>query len=251
MSLLDELRTYAWRRSTWGKLFQGDALFTEIKALPTGELAQAIQLIHTCQQTLPNRLPADLWQTASAVLTCAEIAALDRYTYASLPALLAKIDPAAGRPAADSALDEHSWPDYLRLRLEGIAWPAPTGAAWGWDAVTCFWKKQRRAGGIQRLTLLLLDEKDQGMAADLTLELLMDGRGALYPDPECMSFVSLKESFQEALQEAVRLAQGQGVWPAERDVRWRIERQDGRPLTALDGGSAGGAYALGLLKLLA
>ena len=250
MSLLDDLRSYAWRKITWDKLFQGDALFTELKALPISELPQAIQQIHTCQQTLPNRLPADLWQTANAVLTCAEIASLDRYTIPGLPALLAKIDPSAPAFEVDSDLDAQTWPAYLRQRLGQIAWPAQTGPSWGWDTVTCFWKKQRPAESSQRITLLLLDEREQGMTAELFLELLQDGRGTLYPDPETMSFVSLKDSFQESLREAVRLAQAQDVWPGERDIRWRIERQDGRPLTALDGGSAGGAYALGLLKLL-
>jgi hypothetical protein len=254
MSLLDKLKVVAWRQSNWSKLFQGDTLFTELKALRPEELEQTIQRLESYQQSLPNKLPAEQWQAVRLVLICAQIANLDEYSYAKLPGLLKGFDLPGEGPAFEmerfASLARAEWPGFLEEALKRLVWPAPLNAAWARDTIACFWKNCRQPIRSQRVTLLLLDEDEQGFTADLSLDLLENGNGTLYPDPESMSFVRLSESFLESIQRArAAVLQMEGRLEGE-DVRWKIERQDGKTLSCLEGGSAGGAFALALVKLL-
>lgn len=101
------------------------------------------------------------------------------------------------------------------------------------------------------LTALLVDEAQvKGVIANLTLELMPDGTGALYPAP-ALAFVTRDKDFRQAEDNARQYVRREGLWQEEWDVRWRLKRRDGKPLSPwLTGNSAGLAFALGLAKLL-
>lgn len=96
--------------------------------------------------------------------------------------------------------------------------------------------------------LLSVDcEQEDGVVADLKLELVSDGSQALYPATQ-LAFARRDPGFRRA--EAHARAWALDLWPRESDVRWSLARRDGQPLQALlSGDSAGGAFALGLAKL--
>jgi hypothetical protein len=131
---------------------------------------------------------------------------------------------------------------------------------WAWDAF-CIFRRQRRL--VKRSLCLyvpLIDpgqdpqkqdsEEDTGVLAELTLELLDQGNGALYPDPECMSFVLCHDFFLKAVDTARLHSDLASLWNNSFDVRWKLTRQDRKTVYELDGCSAGGAFALGLARLL-
>jgi hypothetical protein len=105
------------------------------------------------------------------------------------------------------------------------------------------------------LTVFLVEENpgknlDSGIVATLTLELIPEGSGVLFPEP-ALAFVRRNPSFREAEQTACRYAQRLGLWKTDHDVCWLLERQDRQPLNPLlKGSSMGFAFALGLAKLL-
>jgi hypothetical protein len=100
------------------------------------------------------------------------------------------------------------------------------------------------------LTALLVDTAlDKGIVANLTLELMPDGNKNLYPTP-ALAFVVRDKDFSQAEENARTCVQREGLWQEGWDVRWRLERRDQTPITALTGNSAGLAFALGLAKLL-
>jgi len=254
MSFLDELDNYAHRLSHWPSLLQGDRLFTELRALHPEELPGAARIFEKCGNDPRLKLQPQQQAALQAVLTCAQVAALDRYNCKRLGALLCRIDPAAELPDAFQQQLERvpagQWAQALHAALQYVAWPPPLCAAWGWDAINRFWKNDRRVEHRQHITLLLVDGRNQGVAADLVLELLAKGSGEFYPDPGSMWYPVQRPAFQQALDKACELVRGRDLWPAQQDVRWNVARQDGGPLDVLDGGSAGAAFALALAKLL-
>jgi hypothetical protein len=255
MNLLKKLDSFATREPTWEKLFQGDTLFVEIKALHPADLEPTIALIEKCQQTLHPKLTSDLWSVVCAVLACARIAILDEHSYTELSGLLEGFSPVAEipkeLPAPERPPDKMTWVNLLRTSLDRLSWQSPLSASWAWDAITCFQKNQRKEIARQRLTLLLLESTDQGFTAELTLDLLEDGAGTLYPDPETMAFVGLDNTFLQSVGNAQAVVQRVNLWSSNHDIRWKIERSDGSPFYYLRGGSAGGAFALTLSKLFA
>jgi hypothetical protein len=101
------------------------------------------------------------------------------------------------------------------------------------------------------LTALLVGKTQrQGIVATLSLEQRSDGSGVCYPTPD-VAFARRDPAFHEAEHNAYRYVKAIGLWKANRDVRWRIERRDGQPITTLTGSSMGFAFALGLAKLFA
>jgi hypothetical protein len=253
MSLIENLKVVAWRQSNWNKLFLGSTLFTEIKALNPIDLESALSRLEMYQQSLPNKLSEEKWRIAKVIFTCARIANLDSYSYKKLPDLLQTSNLSGEMLTHDSAdfdkFNQDSWFTFIRGVLEGLTWFNPISAAWAWDTLNHFWKRPRKEINSQRLTLLLLGKDHAGITADLTLDLLDDGDGTLYPDPETMSFVTQGDKFIESQQNAINAIQQRGTWAYHKDVRWKIERQDGKPIQVLDGGSAGATFALGLSKL--
>jgi hypothetical protein len=105
--------------------------------------------------------------------------------------------------------------------------------------------------------MTLLVEKrgadDSGVVADLTLELMPDGVGTLYPIP-ALAFVNRDTDFQQAEENACAMARATlASWGKawQQDIRWQLQRRDGKPLSlTLLGDSAGGALTLELVKLL-
>jgi hypothetical protein len=101
------------------------------------------------------------------------------------------------------------------------------------------------------LTSLLVDTvQDRGVVANLTLELMPDGNEMLYPAPQ-LAFVARDDEFRQAEANAHTYVQKtERLWPNNQDIRWRLERRDGKRLSsALVGDSLGGAFGLGLLRL--
>lgn len=101
------------------------------------------------------------------------------------------------------------------------------------------------------LTTLLVDmARDEGVTAVLTLELIMqEGSGDFYPVPE-LAFLR-DADFQQAEINARIAARTVIQWSPSYDVRWRLQRRDGKPLTNLSGPSLGAAFSLGISTLLA
>jgi len=95
------------------------------------------------------------------------------------------------------------------------------------------------------LTVLLINPGNDGVPAALSLELLREGDGNLYPSPH------LALCRDRAFIESEKLAQqSAGLAGATHDVRWRLARLDGAPLGHLIGPSLGAAMAIGLRLLL-
>lgn len=104
---------------------------------------------------------------------------------------------------------------------------------------------------IQIPVLLVDTQEDEGVVANLTLDLMPDGEGQLYPIPK-LAFVHRDAEFLKAEADAKACVQQMGLWQDGYDIRWGLERRDGKPLSAeLIGNSVGGALAVALAKLLA
>lgn len=254
MSILTELDNYAHRLSHWPGLLQGDRLFIELIALHSEEIPEAARIFEKCGADPRLRLQPDQQIALQAVLTCAQIATLDRYNYSRLSTLLRLIDPESRLPEGFQSqlkkVSQAQWYFTVHAALQYANWPPPLSSAWAWDAVNRFWKKERLVEKQQHIVLLLVDGKQQGLAADLTLELLSNGNGDIYADPGSMWYPAQRETFRQALESAVEFVRSRGLWPIRQDVRWRVVRQDSGPLDILDGGSAGAAFALALAKLV-
>jgi len=98
-------------------------------------------------------------------------------------------------------------------------------------------------------TLLVREGREEGVVATLTLELLPNGTGTLYPSPD-LAFVRRDPSFRDAEKNARTYVESLGLWRKDRDVCWRLERRDRQSILALGGPSLGLAFATGMAKLL-
>ena len=108
----------------------------------------------------------------------------------------------------------------------------------------------RKAERDLSLPVLLVDRaRNEGVVATLTLELMPDGSGGLYPIPELA--LIRDTDFRQAQDDARAYSEGVGLWQKGRDVRWRLHRRDGKPIINLTGPSIGAPFALGLVKLFA
>jgi len=100
------------------------------------------------------------------------------------------------------------------------------------------------------LTVLLVDTaRNEGIVATLTLELVPEGSGGFYPVPE-LAF-GRDPDFRRAEAEARACIEGINLWRKAQDVRWRLQRRDGKPIANLSGPSLGAAFALGIAQLFA
>lgn len=98
------------------------------------------------------------------------------------------------------------------------------------------------------LTVLLVDAaRQEGVVAALTLALIANGSGDFYPTPE-LAFLR-DPDFQQAEANAHAAVKAQELWLPDHDVRWRLQRRDGKPITTLVGPSLGAAFALGIGSL--
>ena len=98
-------------------------------------------------------------------------------------------------------------------------------------------------------TLLVDTARNEGMLTSLTLGLIPDGSGDLYPSP---AFAFLRDaSFCQAENDAREWLVHSGLVPKGQDIRWHLRRHDGKPFGQLSGPSMGAAFALGMAKLLA
>lgn len=200
------------------------------------------------------------WSIVDKMLTCAEIAAIDPHVDAHMfQDLLCHLAPgtaaidlnvvAAGTGGAQNRLRS-----ALRDGLAKLSWQPQFCSGWAWDLVCHFWNTPRRPAHTTTTTTLLVDEwTGDGYVARLTMEWLPEeGTGDLYPDPVTLPFLIRDQSFLEAERNAVNaMRENSSLWSSSHaDVRWRLERQDGRQLLHIGGGSAGGAFALALAHLM-
>jgi len=108
----------------------------------------------------------------------------------------------------------------------------------------------RQAERDLSLTVLLVDTvRNEGVVATLTLELIPDGSRELYPVP-ALAFLR-DVDFRRAEANARGCLAETGLWQKGWDVRWQLQRRDGKPLFNLTGPSLGAAFALGIGKLCA
>jgi hypothetical protein len=112
---------------------------------------------------------------------------------------------------------------------------------------------------IERISVLLVMGAN-GYVGTLSLELVERNEEfsaqlpirTLYPTP-LLSLIARDEAFRRAESNARHCVLGEirDGWPKNYDVRWDLHLQNGEPLSrVLMGDSLGGAFALGLLKLL-
>lgn len=95
------------------------------------------------------------------------------------------------------------------------------------------------------LIALLVDKELNGIPTALTLELLREGTGTFYPTPSltlCRDSAFMNAEINACCNYKDALT--------NYDVRWRLERLDGKDLGHLTGASMGAAFALGLKCLL-
>jgi len=124
-------------------------------------------------------------------------------------------------------------------------------------------RRLREAQRTERISVLFVDEskEEKGHVGVLSLELVDRDEGlsakppvlTLYPTP-LLSLIARNDEFRSAEKNAVVYvlqAIGDDWWLRNCDVRWGLHLQNGEPLPSiLVGNSLGGAFALGLLKLL-
>ena len=97
--------------------------------------------------------------------------------------------------------------------------------------------------------MLVGETGERGIVGNLTLELLDDGNGDFYPSPELC--LRLDDDFLVSAAAAQAYVSREGLCREAHDVRWTLERRDGRALgPRVSGGSAGALLALGLGKIL-
>jgi len=116
----------------------------------------------------------------------------------------------------------------------------------------------RKAQRYESITALLVEEKQirndkvkDGVIVTLTLDLMPDGNGELYPHTS-LAFVARDDLFRSAEANARDYVKTFGFWGEGHDVRWNIARRDDEPLPLeVVGNSAGAAFAMGMAKLLA
>jgi hypothetical protein len=108
----------------------------------------------------------------------------------------------------------------------------------------------RLAGRSITLPVLLVDTaRNEGVAAVLTLELISEGRGEFYPIP---TLAFLRDTdFRQAEENARACVAGIALQQDHCDVRWWLQRRDGKAVVNLSGPSLGAAFALGIGKLFA
>jgi len=217
LELLLQMPRWAKRAWSWERLTTGETLFRALQqAVQEGKSVQAGEWLNSWQPFVEqsHEHVQRQWKIVCALATCAQIAS--RNAAAKLTDL-SPLTPAEAR-----------------------------------DALSAFAGQTRLAVRSESISVLLI-VSDRGVTAELTLEQLAgEGNSALYPDPAAMAFVTREQTFQEAEQNALAHLRAEGVWKdGGPDVRWRLLRKDSRPLTYLEGGSAGGAFALGLAKLFA
>ena len=108
----------------------------------------------------------------------------------------------------------------------------------------------RQAERDLSMTVLLVDTaRNEGVVATLTLELLPHGSGEFYPAP-ALAFLR-DDEFRQAEDNARVYLEQTSFADQHKDVRWRLQRRDHKPLTSLSGPSMGAAFALGIGKLCA
>ena len=99
---------------------------------------------------------------------------------------------------------------------------------------------------------LVLSGNGSGSIITLLFDVMADpGTGDFYPDPRWMSFIERDEQYREAENNALDIMKREVGWPGNgtSDIRWRLTRTGSNPLHMVQQGSAGGAYAIALLKL--
>jgi tetratricopeptide (TPR) repeat protein len=210
-------------------------------------------------------------------IMCARLAIIDPEDGAAVDALCDRLS--FRRPRELAAIDRWRWPMWLA----DVIYKSPEGSllrpqnssfspAIAWDLVTRFWAEhpdkaawtRNPLPGSKRLVALLVDRRlektsegksaysERGATAELKLELLPQGRGQVFPDPEKLLFVKQDDSFREAVASAqANLRELLGGDIQDHDVRWSLTSKGGQQLTELARESAGAAFALGLTALWA
>jgi hypothetical protein len=110
-------------------------------------------------------------------------------------------------------------------------------------------RDQVLASSVTQAALVL--EDGEGQVMDLTLELIEDGSGEIYPAPE-MLFVETDPDFCDAITQAFRWIKGKELLPDTCDVRWRLKTQSSNHIwpDRITGDSAGGAFLFALVQLV-
>jgi hypothetical protein len=247
----------ARREYAWEQLTVGNRLFSALRELGQAEiLAQAGAMLNTWQPFVAHgdMLMKRQWEAIKMLFTCAQIARLNSQTATELPKLLLELGTRAELPTEqecqNAAQGTVHWGPFVQAQLNRPSRSPVANSAWAWDAVAAFMGSPRSIACSEQIGVLLVSAN--GVIAQLILEQLSDaGGGFLFPDAAAMSTVIREQDFQNSEQAAVACVRAHHLWPAGSsvDVRWKLTRQDGKPLSQLEGGSAGAAFALGLIKL--
>jgi hypothetical protein len=250
MVLLENLRSRDWatRYGSWDQLFLGDQFYKELLTLDPKDVQPVMALVNQCYtEAMPADRPSDWeWTTAQALMACAGAAYLQAENLEDIQELFCLIDPTF---EVKDRIVTSDWKAFLEQTVQRCIWPTHLSAAWAWDVINDFWKTPKPIKDSENITVLLIEQK-LGITGKLILERTDPGSGILYPDPKTMSFVSISETFQKATQNAVGFARGEKLWKSTEDIRWRIIRNDANQIRKLEGESLGGAFAMGLAKLM-
>lgn len=217
LELLLRMPRWAKRAWSWERLTRGETLFRALQqAVLEEKSAQTREWLNSWQPFVEHgdQHIQRQWQVVRALLTCAQIASGSTVAKSTD---LSPLTPAAAK-----------------------------------DALAAFAGQPSVVARSESISVLLL-VNNGGVIAELTLEQLSgEGNSILYADPATMAFVTREQNFQEAEQNVLAHLRAEGLWKdSGPDVRWRLLHKDSQPLNYLEGNSAGGAFALGLAKLLA
>lgn len=148
---------------------------------------------------------------------------------------------------AKRSLDPRSQTDYsldklCNLKLSGFEW----------DIVCTFLGYQRKVEKIIAVRVPFVDEDNEGAIAKLTLELVEHGNGRLFHSPAVNTFLTFDShgDFKKAITNVETYWQKEGKWPTNQDIRWKLERDDGKPLLNVSDNSIGGAFHFAFTELL-
>jgi hypothetical protein len=255
-----------WRAAaTQPEIWRGNDLFYSLhQAIQLNTLMDAKQKLSFFFEQVSNE--AHHWQVARCMWACAQIAALSCSTSGSLPEILSglvcdlnkkKINLPDQADCIEAWQDLQIWDRLIEHQLAVMDWPSPLNSGWAWDLVTAFRDRPRKVLHSVNATVLLV-RNGQGVAVRLVLESLArqeQEKSGYFVDPEAASFIRIDDEFLKSFDLAKQsvLATGFSEKEPPVDVRWKIVRTDGKLFkdeVTIEGGSAGGIFALGLGKLL-
>ncbi|MBV7333593.1 hypothetical protein KFU94_36240 [Chloroflexi bacterium TSY] len=161
--LLETLRNASYEK--WRQLATGSFLFDALR-----EMVRDRQ-VNEARFSLKESQPfigdwydqmRQWWTFTDAIVTCAEIAEIDRRNWratASLHGRLRHFDQNIVTPVqtnGQATLTKAQWQELVRQTFYSMRWPQRLSASWAWDLMTYFWGSPQPAEQEISISVLLV-----------------------------------------------------------------------------------------------